>query len=80
MVLGKPVVVTDALGVRDYVEDRRTGLIVPPGDPAAMRAALDWLLDPANASEVRAMGERARAVASSASGPSIRRRPRRGGG
>ena len=31
MVLGKPVVVTDALGVREYVEDRRTGLIVPAG-------------------------------------------------
>lgn len=69
MVLGKPVVVTDALGVRDYVEDRRTGLIVPPGDTAALRAALDWLLDPANAGEVRAIGERARSVALERFGP-----------
>ena len=69
MVLGKPVVVTDALGVRDYVEDRRTGLIVPPGDTAAMRTALDWLLDPANAGEVRALGERARSVALERFGP-----------
>jgi hypothetical protein len=69
MALGKPVVVTDALGVRDYVEDRRTGLIVPPGDAAAMRAALDWLLDPANAGEVRAIRDRARAVALERFGP-----------
>ena len=69
MVLGKPVVVTDALGVRDYVEDRRTGLIVPPGDAAALRAALDWLIDPANAGEVRAIGERARTVALERFGP-----------
>jgi Glycosyl transferases group 1 len=69
MVLGKPVVVTDALGVREYVEDGRTGLIVPPGDAAAMRAALGWLLDPANAGEVRAIGERARAVALERFGP-----------
>jgi hypothetical protein len=69
MVLGKPVVVTDALGVRDYVEDRRTGLIMPPGDAAAMRAALDWLVDPDNAGQVRAMGERARAVALERFGP-----------
>ena len=69
MVLGKPVVVTDALGVRDYVEDRRTGLIVPPGDSAALRAALDWLLDPANAGEVSAIRERARAVALERFGP-----------
>jgi glycosyltransferase involved in cell wall biosynthesis len=63
------VVVTDALGVRDYVEDRRTGLIVPPGDAAALRAALGWLLDPANAGEVRAIGERGRAVALERFGP-----------
>jgi hypothetical protein len=69
MVLGKPVVVTDAVGVRDYVEDRRTGLIVPPGDGAALRAALDWLLDAANADEVRAIGERARGAALERFGP-----------
>jgi glycosyltransferase involved in cell wall biosynthesis len=69
MALGKPVVVTDALGVRDYVEDRRTGLIVPPGDPRALRAALEWVLDPANAAEVGALGERARAAALERFGP-----------
>ncbi len=60
MALGKPVVVTDAPGVRDYVEDRETGLIVPPADPAAMAAAIGWLLDPANEQEVERMRSRAR--------------------
>jgi glycosyltransferase involved in cell wall biosynthesis len=60
MALGKPVIVTDSTGVRDYVEDRRTGLIVPPGDPAAMAAAIDWVLDPADADEVAKMKMAAR--------------------
>ena len=69
MVLGKPVVVTDSLGVREYVDDRRTGLIVPAADPGALRAALDWLLDPDNAAEAEAIGERARAAALERFGP-----------
>jgi hypothetical protein len=60
MALGKPVVVTDAPGVRDYVEDRKTGLIVPLGDPTAMSAALRWLLDPVNKPEVDRIRRRAR--------------------
>jgi len=60
MALGKPVVVTDAPGVRDYVEDRRTGLIVPLADPSAMSSALRWLLDPQNREEVNRIGRRAR--------------------
>jgi hypothetical protein len=63
MALGKPVIVVDTMGVREYVTDRETGLVVPPGDPAALAAALEWVLDPANATEVAAMTERARAVA-----------------
>jgi hypothetical protein len=34
-----------------------------------MRAALDWVLDPANAGEVRALGERARRAALERFGP-----------
>jgi hypothetical protein len=60
MALGKPVVVTDAPGVRDYVEDCRTGLIVPVGDPGAMAAAVRRLLDPANKAEVDRMRRSAR--------------------
>lgn len=37
---GKPVVATDLKGVEGIVEDGRTGLIVPPEDPAALAASL----------------------------------------
>lgn len=60
MVLGKPVIVTDAMGVRDYVEDGVTGVVVPP-DPTRLREALDHVMDPANAEHYRRMGARARA-------------------
>lgn len=69
MAMGKAVIVTDVLGVRDYVEHRRTGLIVPPGDPGAMRSALLWLLDPAHLVEVRQMQARAREVVRARFGP-----------
>jgi hypothetical protein len=62
MALGKPVVVTDTMGVRDYVEDGVTGLIVAPGDVGAMGEAVRWALDAANAQAVEAMTERARQV------------------
>jgi Glycosyl transferases group 1 len=63
MALGKPVVVTDSPGVRDYVDDGRTGLVVPPGDAGALARAISWALDPANASEVAELGARARTTA-----------------
>ena len=69
MVLGKPVIVVDTMGVREYVDDGRTGLIVPPNDAAALTAALRWVMDPANGNEVAAMTERAREVALSRYGP-----------
>jgi len=47
MSLGKPAVVTSVGGVPEMVEHGRTGLIVPPADPASMAAAvLDILKDP----------------------------------
>jgi glycosyltransferase involved in cell wall biosynthesis len=63
MALGKPVIVTDSAGVRDYVEDGRTGMLVPPSDPEAMAAAIDWVLDPANAEQVGRMKEAGRGAA-----------------
>ena len=63
MVMGKPVIVTDTMGVRDYVEHGETGLIVPPGDVDALVAALEWALDPVNDAEVSAMAQRARRTA-----------------
>ncbi len=48
MAHGRAVVVTDAGGLADAVEDEVDGLVVPPRDPAALRAALERLLgDPA---------------------------------
>jgi Glycosyl transferases group 1 len=63
MALGKPVIVTDSPAVGEYVEHGRTGIVVPPEDPKALRDALTWAVAPENQAEVRAMGERARAAA-----------------
>ena len=60
MALGKPVVVSDSPGASDYIEAGVTRILVPPSDPVAMRAAIEWVLDPANADRVSAMGQAAR--------------------
>lgn len=60
MMLRKPVIVTDAPGVRDYIQDGVTGVVVPP-DPEALRAAILDVMDPAQADKYAEMGERARA-------------------
>jgi glycosyltransferase involved in cell wall biosynthesis len=44
MAHGRPVVATSVGGLRDLVVDEETGLVVPPRDPAALRAALRRLL------------------------------------
>jgi glycosyltransferase involved in cell wall biosynthesis len=59
MAYGRPVVATAVGGLADAIEDGETGLLVPPGDPAALRAALVGLLeDPALR---RRLGDAARA-------------------
>jgi glycosyltransferase involved in cell wall biosynthesis len=40
MAAGKPVVATDAGGVRDVVVHEETGLLVPPGNPPALAQAV----------------------------------------
>ena len=45
MAHGCPVVATSVGGIPQLVEDGRTGLLVPPGDPAALRTAIEALLD-----------------------------------
>ncbi|WP_377640272.1 glycosyltransferase family 4 protein [Oryzobacter terrae] len=51
---GAPVVATAVGGLPDYVDDGRTGLLVPPGDPAALAAALTRCLsEPGLADELR---------------------------
>lgn len=59
MGLGKPVIVTDAPGVRDYIIDGVTGIIVPP-DVNALRAAILHVMDPVNTDFYAEMGRRAR--------------------
>lgn len=48
MAAGVPVVSTAAGGIPEIVDDGRTGLLVPPGDPAALAVAIERVLgDPA---------------------------------
>ena len=54
---GVPIVGVDVGAVREYLEDGRTGLLVPPGDTSALAKALDRLLtDPALAAELGSRG------------------------
>jgi len=56
-----PVVAADAGGAREIVRHGRTGLLVKPGDPEALAAALEGLLrDP---DERRRLGDAGRAEA-----------------
>lgn len=50
MSLGLPIVATRAGGIPEIVEDGKSGVLVPPGDAAALSAAIAGLLeDPARA-------------------------------
>jgi glycosyltransferase involved in cell wall biosynthesis len=42
------VIVTDCIGVRDHLTPGVHALVVLPGDPAALRGAIEWMLAPAN--------------------------------
>ncbi len=60
MASGKPTIATAIPGVRTVVRDGVTGLLVPPGDAAALRDALRVLVD--SPALRRHMGEAGRAV------------------
>ncbi|WP_341359330.1 glycosyltransferase [Georgenia sp. M64] len=59
MAAGKAVVATAVNGTRDYVRDGETALVVPPGDAAALGAALTRLI--ADAELRSSLGRAARA-------------------
>ncbi|MDD2657719.1 MAG: glycosyltransferase family 4 protein [Candidatus Pacebacteria bacterium] len=60
MMLGTPVIATDAGGNAELVEDGVTGLLVPPGDEEALYAALRHVKDDPAAARVRAQTALAR--------------------
>jgi len=62
MAAGRPVVATAVGGIPDIVVHGETGLLVPPGDPAALAAAVDTLLT--SPRKAAAFGARGRARAS----------------
>jgi glycosyltransferase involved in cell wall biosynthesis len=63
MALGLPVIGSSVGGIPELIENRKTGLLVPPDDPAALAGAIEEILaDPARAAELARAG-RARAAA-----------------
>jgi colanic acid/amylovoran biosynthesis glycosyltransferase len=58
MAHGRPVVATAVGGLKELIENGRTGILVEPGNPAALRAAIDMLL--ANPELRRRLGRAAR--------------------
>lgn len=51
MLARKPVIATDAGGVGEIVDSGRTGLLIPPGDPQALSAAMNRLIGDAGLSK-----------------------------
>jgi glycosyltransferase involved in cell wall biosynthesis len=59
MACGTPVVVTSVASLPEVVADGKTGFVVPPNDPAALREKLAWLLEhPDDAARMGAAGRR----------------------
>ncbi len=56
--MGKAVVATDMPGLREYVEDGKTALLVKPGDPQALAEAIRYLWE--HPEVARQMGARGR--------------------
>jgi len=58
MACGAPAICTDVASLPEVVEHGVTGLVVPPNDPMALRAAICWIR--AHPAEAREMGRAAR--------------------
>ncbi len=61
MSFGRPVIVTEGVGAKDLVTDGESGFIIPIRNPDAIAEKIRYFLD--NPSEVKRMGQNARAVA-----------------
>lgn len=59
MAMGRPVVATDRPMIREYVDDGIEALLVPPGDPDALRQTVERVLG--DAELARALGDAGRA-------------------
>jgi glycosyltransferase involved in cell wall biosynthesis len=62
MACGRPVVATTMGGIPEVVIDGETGLLVPPGDPVALAAALGRLIGDASLRRRLGRAGRERAV------------------
>ena len=54
MLLGKPTIISDILGVREYTQNGTNAMIVD-GTPEGYVAAIRWVMDPANKPQIDAM-------------------------
>jgi glycosyltransferase involved in cell wall biosynthesis len=72
MAWGRPVVATSVGGLTDAVEDGVTGLLVPPGDVAALRTAIERLLGDAELRARLGAAGRARAPRFEAAAAALR--------
>jgi hypothetical protein len=67
--MGVPVVVNDAPGVREHLEDIPGAFIIPPDDAEALRRRVAWLIDEENRATVEEMVRAGKAVVDERFGP-----------
>lgn len=63
MAMGRPIVASRIGGLTDIIVDGQNGLLVPPGDPCALRNAIQSLLDDPQRRECMAAMARQRVIA-----------------
>lgn len=69
LALGKPLIVSDVIGVRDHVQDKVHALIVPSQDVNALSEAIEWMTDPANSAARSSMAARGKELAAGLTPP-----------
>lgn len=59
MAMGKAVICTRTYGLAEFLDEGKNGMSVPPGDPVALRTAIEYLLEhPAIAEQMGEQGRR----------------------